>query len=168
MIPVSVAAEVDLAVGVMAGPPAAPPAVPAPRVVNPDRLVRFIKSAPVVGAIPVSGLLTFDLDGPKTGYQWTVRRITVSDAGGVTNTMGAAAAYVYAGQAAAGLITPGNLEWIIPTLPNVANFSADQLVLQYGEHLLVQVAGGTSGEAVIVSVAYQLYAPGARSGGVQV
>jgi hypothetical protein len=135
---------------------------------DPDASVRFIKSAPQMLTVPASGTVTFDMDGPKTGYMWTVRRIAVTDAAGVANSMGNAAAYVFAGQPVPSLALPGNLEWIISPLPNVANFGSDILNLQYGEHLLVQIQGGTTGENIICSVAYQLYRPTPGMGLVQV
>jgi hypothetical protein len=124
--------------------------------------VRFIKGAPAYGIVPASGVLLLDLDGPKTGYVWTVRRVNVTDGNSFANTMGSAVAQIYAGQMSATLVSqilPQNVEWAFSTLPNVANFSSDQLVLQYGEHLQVLVTGGTAGETVQASVAYQLYRP---------
>jgi len=133
-----------------------------------DDTTLFIKGAPQSGVIPASGVLAFDLDGPKTGYQWTVRRVTVTDSGSAAASMGDAVGWIYAGQPSPGLVLPGNLEWIMPVLPNAATWSADQLILQYGEHLLVQVTGGTSGQGVICSVAYQLYRPGTGRGRVEI
>jgi hypothetical protein len=124
-----------------------------------DRMTRFIKPAPQVLAVPASGIITFDMDGPKTGYQWTVRRIWVSDAAALSSTC-AGLCGIYAGQPTPGLVTPANGEWIMPTLPNASNFGSDELVLQYGEHLLVQVTGATVGQNIICSIAYQLYLPG--------
>jgi hypothetical protein len=130
-----------------------------------DNSVLYIKPAPVMVTVPASGIALFDMDGPKTGYAWTVRRISVSDATLVTNTMGSAQGWVFAGQPSPGLALPGNLEWQFPQLPNSANFSSDQLVCQYGEHLIVMVTGGTVGENIICSVAYQLYRQSATAGG---
>ena len=137
-------------------------------IVDPDKTIRFIKSAPQQLTVPASGSVTFDMDGPKTGYQWTVRRISVSDEGALANSMGSAQGGVYAGQPSPLLVSPGNLEWIFPTLPNVANFGSDELVLQYGEHLFVQVTGATVGEGIICSIAYQLYMPHVAASDVQV
>lgn len=137
-------------------------------VVNPDKTILFIKPPPQQAAVPAAGAVTFDMDGPKTGYQWTVRRITVSDAVALGNSMGAAIGGVYAGQSSPVLITPGNGEWIFPALPNVANFGSDELVLQYGEHLFVQVTGATPGQNLVCSIAYQLYMPHVAAADVQV
>jgi hypothetical protein len=124
-----------------------------------DAAVRFIKSAPQQVTIPASGVVTADMDGPKTGYQWSVRRVTVTDAAAVTNTMGSAVGWLYAGQPSPLLTTPENAEWGMSPLPNMAIFGPGELVLQYGEHLLVQVTGGTAAQKIIISCAYQLYQP---------
>lgn len=122
-----------------------------------DSAVRFIKPPPVLATIGAAGTVTMDMDGPKTGYMWTVRSIAVSDAAALVNSMGSALAFVYAGQPSPLLISPENVEWIMPVLPNVTSGGPGELVLQYGEHLLVQVAGGTPGQAVKCKISYQLY-----------
>lgn len=154
-------AEIEAAFAAHAaiGGPGPAPGRARSRTVSADASVLFIKGAPVQQQIPASGVAVFDLDGPKTGYQWTVRRVTVSDAAALGASMGSAIAGVYAGQPSPGLITPGNAEWIFPTVPNVANWGSDQLVLQYGEHLFVQVTGATPNQLVVCSAAYQLYMP---------
>lgn len=140
-----------------------PPPRPA-AVIYGDDSVLYIKSAPVMATVPASGIALFDMDGPKTGYAWTVRRISVTDAALVTNSMGSAQGWVFAGQPSPGLALPGNLEWQFPQLPNSANFSSDQLVCQYGEHLIVMITGATVGENIICSCAYQLYRQAATAG----
>jgi hypothetical protein len=133
-----------------------------------NQAVRFIKATASQQTVSAAGVANFGFRGPPTGYMWTVRRIAVSDSAAVTNTL-AGTAYVYAGAiTGSAYLEPENLEWIISPLPNVADFSSDQLVLQYGEHLYVQLTGGTSGQVVKANVAYQLYRPGARGGSVQV
>jgi hypothetical protein len=127
-----------------------------------DSATRYIKPPAAFGTLNGSGDGYFDLGGPNAGYMWTVRRITVVDAASLTANMGGgtAIAGIYAGNiAGAQQVATENLEWIIGGLPNVANFSADQLVLQYGEHLYVQIANATADENVKVSIAYQLYRP---------
>jgi hypothetical protein len=161
-------AEIEAAFAASASIGTLPPRTSYPRAIDPDLTVRYIKSAPHQKVVPSSGIVSFDMDGPKTGYQWTVRRVAVSDAAALSNSMGTAYCGIYAGQPSELLITPSNLEWIMPVLPNVANFSTDQLVLQYGEHLLVQVTGATPGESVICAVAYQLYTPAGAAGRVEV
>jgi hypothetical protein len=121
-----------------------------------EELVRFIKAANG-GVVSAAGTLVVDLDGPKTGYRWTLRRVVISDAAAWANSMGAAVAQVYAGQSSL-VQVPHNVEWAFSVLPNVANFSSEQTVLQYGEHLFVAVTGGTSGQGLVVGVSYQLYA----------
>lgn len=144
------------------------PAAGGPVTANPDEMVLLIKPPPQQLTVPAGGLVTFDMDGPKTGYQWTVRRIWVSDEGALSTSMGAAVAGIYAGQSSPVLVSPGNGEWIMPTLPNAAMFGSDELVLQYGEHLFVQVTGANVGQSLICSVAYQLYTPHAAARDVQV
>jgi hypothetical protein len=165
-------AEIEAAFAVAAGARAGDPRRfrgPAPVVlVDPDKTIRFIKSAPQQQTVPAAGAITFDMDGPKTGYQWTVRRISVSDEAAVANSMGSAQVSVYAGQPSPQLVSPGNLEWMFPSAPNVANFGSDELVLQYGEHLFVLVTGATVGQGIICSVAYQLYMPHVAAADVQV
>ena len=128
---------------------------------------RFVKSAQQV-TVPVSGIVAASLGGPSLGYAWTVRRISVSDSALLSNAV-AGTAGVYAGTSAGvGLLEPENLEWIIPPLPNVAEFSSEQLLLQYGESLYVQVAGGTSTQLLKVGLSYQLYKPSAGPSSTQV
>ena len=128
---------------------------------------RFVKSAQQV-TVPVSGIVAACLGGPSLGYAWTVRRISVSDSALLSNTV-AGTAGVYAGTSAGvGLLEPENLEWIITPLPNVAEFSSDQLILQYGESLYVQVAGGTSTQLLKVGLSYQLYKPSTGPSSTQV
>lgn len=125
--------------------------------------VRFIKAPAQIGTISAAGALTLDLDGPKTGYQWTVRRVSVSDAVSAPATMSSALGWLYAGVIGS-TIVPQNLEWIFPTLPNSAVFSSDEIVLQYGEHLYLVISGGTNGQVVQASVTYQLYpTPGTQT-----
>lgn len=127
-----------------------------------QRAPRYLK--PPARQITLSnpgGAGTVGFEGPKLGYQWVIRRITVSDAASPGNSMGAAVAYVYAGSAAGGAgaaaaIVPSALEWIISPTPNTATWGSDQLVLQYGEHLYIQVLGGTPGQLLVASIAYQL------------
>lgn len=124
-----------------------------------DAATRYIKPPPKQATVSASGVATFGFEGPKTGYVWTVRRITVSDSAAMT-TATTGTAYVYAGiSSGSAYLVPDNCEWIITPLPNTANFSSDQLVLQYGEHLYVQITGGTNGQVVKASIAYQLYTP---------
>ncbi len=122
-----------------------------------DEAVRFVKPPAATGAISAAGALTLDLGGPATGYMWTVRRVTVSDALSVPSSMASAVGYLYAGVIGS-VIVPQNLEWLFPTCPNSATFGAGHIVLQYGEHLYLVIAGGTSAQVVQASVAYQLYA----------
>jgi hypothetical protein len=131
---------------------------------------RFVKPPAAYGVVPASGVLTVSLSGPKTGYQWTVRRINVTDAALAYSTLGGqAASYIYAGViSGTANVQPENLEWIMPVLPNVATFGSDEIVLQYGEHLYVQIVNGTSGQAVKITVAYQLYRAGGARRQVQV
>jgi hypothetical protein len=126
-----------------------------------QRAVRYIKPPPKQITLSGTGAGVAGFEGPKLGYQWTVRRITVCDAQSPANSTGAAVAYVYAGSAAGGggaaaALVPSALEWIISPTPNTATWSSDQLVLQYGEHLYVQVLGGTAAQVLVVAAAYQL------------
>jgi hypothetical protein len=148
-------AELTAAIGTLADRQAAA----VQRQADLDAAVRYIKSAPQQAAVPASGIVTVDMDGPKTGYQWSVRRVTIMDAAAVTNSMGSAVGWIYAGQPSPLLATPENAEWGMSPLPNMAMFGPGELVLQYGEHLLVQLTGATVGEKVIVGIAYQLYQP---------
>jgi hypothetical protein len=136
-----------------------------------DRAPRFIKPPAATATVSASGVATFSHHGPLTGYTWTVRRITVSDAASLATTV-AGTAYVYAGTIGGGQggiqVYPENLEWGMSSLPNIANFSADQLVVQYGEHLYVEVLGGTSGQVLKSAIAYQLYQQGTARAAVQV
>lgn len=127
-----------------------------------DRAVRFIKPPAQLVTVPASGIILASWAGPELGYQWTVRKVTVADAATTSATVGGVA-WVYAGVStgAATAILPENLEWVISPLPNVAVFSADQLVLQQGENLYVNITGGTNTQSLKISVQYQLYAAGA-------
>jgi len=153
-------AELEVAVGTAAEVEAAR-GVP-DRQARLDRAVRFIKPPPRQVTVPASGIISTDFDGPVLGYQWTVRKIWVADAALVSNTVSGIAA-VYAGTTASGAagILPTNLEWLISPLPNVAVFSADQLVLQQGEDLVINITGGTNGQVLVVGCQYQLYPAGA-------
>jgi len=132
-----------------------------------DSATRFVKMARQV-TVPASGIIAAGFGGPPTGYEWTVRRLSVSDSAAVSNTVAGSAA-VYAGTSSGvTLLVPENLEWIIQPLPNVANFSSDQLILQYGEHLYVQVTGGTSTQVLKVGLSIQLYQPGTGASQTQV
>lgn len=124
-----------------------------------DAIPRTIKVAGTV-TLDGSGNGTIKFHGPATGYRWTVRRISVLAAAGLTTSMGAAEAGIYAGTKGAGNIVPANLEWIMTPLPNAATFSTEHLPLAWGEDLCVVITGGTASQAVIASVAYQLYGAG--------
>jgi hypothetical protein len=156
---VEVAAEVDIRAGVGDGDPAAArerEAAAARRAVI-NAIARTIKVAAAV-TLDGSGNGTATFQGPFTGYRWTVRRISVLSAAGLTVSMGSGIAGVYAGtKGGPGLIVPANLEWIISPLPNAATFSSEHLPLSYGEDLSVVISGGTPAQSVIVSLAYQLY-----------
>jgi hypothetical protein len=132
--------------------------VAAQRQADLDAAVRYIKPAPQRVTVGSGGTAIADMDGPKTGFQWSVRGVTVTDAASVASTV-AGSAYIYAGQPSPLLATPENSEWSMQTLPNWASFGPGELVLQYGEHLLVQVAGATAAQVLIVSARYQLYTP---------
>jgi hypothetical protein len=128
-----------------------------------NRATRYVKPPAAFGTVPASGTLILGHRGPPTGYMWTVRRITVTDSASASATC-AGSAWIYAGVISGGasavggpILVPENVEWALPSLPNVANFSADQLVLHYGEHLYVQVVGGTSTQQIKSAIAYQLY-----------
>lgn len=128
-----------------------------------DRIARTIKVAGTV-TLDGSGNGIIKFHGPATGYRWTVRRISVVAAAGLTTSMGAGLAGIYAGTKGAGNIVPANLEWIITPLPNAATFSTEHLPLAWGEDLCVVITGGTASQAVIASVAYQLYGAGQLRG----
>lgn len=121
-----------------------------------DAIPRTIKVAGTV-TLDGSGNGTVSFRGPPTGYRWTVRRISVVAAAGLTTSMGSGLAGVYAGVKGAGVIVPANLEWIITPLPNAATFSTEHLPLAWGEDLSIVITGGTATQAVIVSLAYQQY-----------
>ena len=124
-----------------------------------DSATRFIKAAKQL-TVSASGVASAGFEGPKTGYVWTVRRITLTDSASVANGV-TGTAWVYAGvSSGSGNLYPENAEWAISPLPNVANFSSDQLILQYGEHLYIQVTGGMSGQVLKSAISYQLYQPG--------
>lgn len=137
-----------------------------------EMAARVARSQARIDAIPrtikVAGTVTLDgsgngivkFPGPSTGYRWTVRRISVVASAGLTTSMGAGLAGIYAGVKGAGSIVPANLEWIITPLPNAATFSSEHLPLAWGEDLCVVITGGTASQAVIASVAYQLYGAG--------
>ena len=123
-----------------------------------DQATRFIKSSKEF-TLSGSGVGQVGFDGPKAGYVWTVRRITCTDAAAASTSV-AGTAWIYAGvSAGTGNLYPENVEWAISPLPNVANFSGDQLVLQYGEHLYIQVTGGNDDQVLKSSISYQLYQP---------
>jgi hypothetical protein len=126
-----------------------------------DMADRYIKGPPAAATVTAGGLATIVLPGPSLGYQWTVRRVTVSDAQAITNAC-PGIAWVYAGTTGTVLL-PQNAEWALNPLPNIANWGSSQLVLQYGESLTVQVTGGTPGQVILASWAYQLYRPGGRA-----
>jgi hypothetical protein len=126
---------------------------------NAEDITRFVKIPGVQATLSSSGNGTLDLGGPGTGYEWTVRRVTASDAIAWSTSM-TGQVVIYAGQPSGGLITPNNAEWGMPNLPNVAMFGSDQLVVQYGEHLLVQFIGANDAQVVQASAAYQLYRAG--------
>jgi hypothetical protein len=119
---------------------------------------RFIKSSKEF-TLNGSGVGQVGFEGPKTGYVWTVRRITCTDSAAASNSV-SGTAWIYGGVSAGSVnLYPENVEWAISPLPNVANFSGDQLVLQYGEHLYIQVTGGTANQVLKSSISYQLYRP---------
>lgn len=128
-----------------------------------DTATRLIKGRPVVGTIAADGTAVVPLDGPSLGYMWTVRSVTVTDAGSVFAAV-PGTAWVFAGVVGGTVLAANNAEWTMPGLPNAATWGSDELVLQYGESLTIAIAAGTPGQAVMVSARYQLYgAPGRRS-----
>jgi hypothetical protein len=123
-----------------------------------DQATRFIKASKQL-TVGASGTAQVGFEGPKTGYVWTVRRVTLTGSASVATSV-TGTAWIYAGVSAGSVnLYPENAEWAISPLPNVANFSSDQLVLQYGEHLYIQVTGGSAGQVLKSSISYQLYTP---------
>lgn len=125
-----------------------------------DAADRWISGRPVTGIVGSGGIAVMVLDGPSLGYQWTIRLVTISAVDAMTTAV-QGVGYIYAGTTGA-LLSPANVRWGMPNLPNIANWGSDQLVLQYGEQLACQVTGGTAGQTVMASYAYQLYRPGHR------
>lgn len=161
---VAVSAAAELAAGQAApGHPGMHTCCPACRISQSDlnRQPRTIKTAQPM-TLSGSGAGQVSLGGPNRGYRWTVRRVSVLDAGGLSVSMGAAIAGVYSGVKGTGQVLPPNLEWIISPLPNAATWGTEYLTLEYGEDLVIAITGGNANEAVIVSCAYQLYAADRR------
>jgi hypothetical protein len=115
------------------------------------------------GIIPASGSLILDVslgNGPNLGYQWMVRRASISDANNYAATMGAAVGQFYVGlQTEAATVRPNLVGWPFATLPNTATFGNDEVPVLYGQHLLFLVTGGTVGQTVMASALVQLYRP---------
>lgn len=127
-----------------------------------DAADRWISGRPVTAVVGSNGIAVMLLDGPSLGYQWTIRLVVISAVDAMTTAV-QGVGYIYAGTTGGGNLVPGNVRWGMPNLPNIANWGSDQLVLQYGEQLPCQVTGGTPGQVVQASYAYQLYRPGRRS-----
>lgn len=125
-----------------------------------DMADRWISGRPVTAVVSGAGVATMLLDGPSLGYQWTIRLVVISAVDAMTTAV-QGVGWVYAGTTGSVLV-PGNVRWGMPNLPNIANFGSDELVVQYGEQLPCQVTGGTPGQVVQASYAYQLYRPGGR------
>ena len=131
-----------------------------------NQATRFVKSSKQF-TLNGSGVGQVGFEGPKTGYVWTVRRITCTDSAAASTSV-AGTAWIYAGvSAGSDELYPENVEWAISPLPNVANFSSDQLILQYGEHLYIQVTGGNANQVLKSSISYQLYRPILAPAGIQ-
>jgi hypothetical protein len=115
------------------------------------------------GIIPASGSLIIDVslgNGPNLGYQWMVRRASISDGNSYAATMGAAVGQFYVGlQTELATVRPNLVGWPFANLPNTATFGNDEVPILYGQHLLFLVTGGTVGQTVMASAVVQLYRP---------
>lgn len=121
----------------------------------------------IAWAIPLTSTVTLngsgaglcDLGGPAQGYLWRVRRVSISDAGSFTASMGAAVGQFYEAiptDGPAGTMRPQSVIWPFASLPNVATFGADEVPLAFGEHLVAVVTGGTPNQVLQVSARYQI------------
>jgi hypothetical protein len=122
----------------------------------------------VAWAIPLTSVLQLsgagagivDLGGPKQGYMWRVRRVSISDAQSFTASMGAAVGQFYEGipsdAANSATMRPQLVIWPFASLPNAATFGADEVPLIYPEHLVAVVTGGSANQQLQVSARYQI------------
>lgn len=118
-----------------------------------------------------SGNGIVDLGGPKQGYMWRVRRVSISDAQSFTASMGAAVAQFYEGipsdAANAATMRPQLIIWPFASLPNAATFGSDEVPLVFPEHLVAVVTGGTAAQVLQVSARYQITSLGSMGPAVE-
>ncbi len=122
----------------------------------------------IAWSIPLTQVLTLgaggagivDLGGPKQGYIWRIRRVSISDAQSFTASMGAAVGQFYEGipsdAASAATMRPQLVIWPFASLPNAATFGADEVPLIYPEHLVAVVTGGNANQVLQASARYQI------------
>jgi len=133
----------------------------------------------IAWAIPLTQVLQLngagagivDLGGPKQGYMWRVRRVSISDAQSFTASMGAAVGQFYEGipSDAANAVTmrPQLVIWPFASLPNAATFGADEVPLSYPEHLVAVVTGGTANQVLQASARYQIMSVASQRAAVE-
>ncbi len=122
-----------------------------------DRALRVpvLKTLPASGLMPSSGNLALMFNQkPDQGRMWLVRGLTVGGATWGTSAAGTAEFYV---SSVPGALVAANRDLSTladeaPALPATVTYSNTQVVALGGEHLVVVIVGGTSGQLYVARV----------------
>ena len=103
------------------------------------------------GVGPASGSLIFSCDGPALGRIWALRRLAVGQVSPTTATTGAA--YFFAGSDTTDASQLGLNQWVayMSTLPAVAYYANEQILLKYPEKLICLITTPVSTDTYIVA-----------------
>jgi hypothetical protein len=96
------------------------------------------------GPAPVGGVSVIDLGSPPPGFEWEVRRYFVTGQDATTTLAGSAAVVFIA--TASDMLTPldavdTTATGTITTIPNKGSWTDDQVIVEFGRHLLIRCSG---------------------------
>ena len=108
-------------------------------------LIPIVRPLVGSGIAPASGDLFFSIGKPELGRQFELRSLAVGGALWTSTPAGTGALVAAASVPPVDLSLLNLRDIISEALPQVAFYSSNQVTCQHGEHLVVVIAGGTSG-----------------------
>jgi len=115
-----------------------------------------IKREAKAGVYPATGNLIIDIGKPELGTYWDVESVAVGGTDFNVTAAGQAGLYVYGANNG---VSPGMINGVdyAATLPNTGFYGFRDIVLNYGDRLIVVIFNGTPGQTYAVSATSTVY-----------
>lgn len=104
-----------------------------------------------MGTAPASGVVTIDIGAPTPGFEWMVKRYSITGIDPVTPIVGTCVVWLGPENATLSQFDPLNFIEATTAIPDVSEWGDDEVVCPHDRHLLFSFSGIPAATQVFVS-----------------